>query len=87
MLNKVKIRCENVYWSAKVQRCLEKEIGATWGSGIEIPWNCRRTFLVVGYSTYASKWFITWATSWDFDECDAPEYTARELYQLRPTKD
>jgi hypothetical protein len=86
-LDRVKIHCENALWSERIQRVLHEEIGASWGFGLPIPWNTQREWLIVQFYEHSQRWAIHWATEEEFNECDAPMRTARELYHARPNKD
>ena len=82
-LSGVKIRCDNWYWSRKLQLLLQHAIGCRWSNGIAVPWNTRREFLVVRPSV-AGGWFFSWATPADVDACPLPEWSAKALIAAYP---
>lgn len=73
----VKVRCENWYWSRKLQILLSEVIGCSWGGRIKTPWNTGREFLVI--QNYPGGWFFAWATEQDFAQCGLPEWSAKDL--------
>jgi len=79
----VKIRCENWFWSRKLQLLLAQVLPCHWGSGITVPWNTRREFLVVQPSV-SGGWFFSWATPWEFEACPLPEWSAKALISAYP---
>lgn len=78
----VKVRCENWYWSRKLQMLLAEAIGCEWGMGIASPWNTGRPFLVIQRGP--SGWYFSWATESDFLECPLPEWSAKTLISAYP---
>lgn len=87
MIKEVRILCETPRWSGKIQRLLNKEIGATWGYSFDIPWNMKRKWIIVRFYDKTGRWAIHWMTEHDFNEpqmAEVPCFTAKELYNLRP---
>lgn len=78
----VKIRCENWFWNRKLQILLSEAIGCQWGTGIALPWNTQRKYLVVQKGL--NGWYFSWATENDFARCPLPEWTAKELIAAYP---
>lgn len=78
----VKVRCENWFWSRKLQMLLASAIGCKWHEGIEVPWNTRREFLVIQHGKRG--WFFSWATDRDFDDCPLKEWSAKALVSAYP---
>lgn len=78
----VKVRCENWYWSRKLQILLADAIGCQWGMNIRTPWNTGRPFLVVQKGV--NGWYFAWATEDDFLRCKLPEWTAKSLVKAHP---
>lgn len=76
----VKIHCESPLWSERLQRAMHKEFGATWGFGMDMPWNTQREWLVVVQNAKTGLWYITWTDKQDFDQVPGPEYSAMGLY-------
>lgn len=78
----IKVRCETLAWSYKLQLAL-LAVGIDWlnngpFSSCGRPWNIDRPFLVIQPSVKGG-WYISWATPTDFAECPFPEYSARDL--------
>lgn len=79
----IKVKCENWFWSRKLQILLAHAIGCKWGASVKTPWNIRRPFLVI--QNFGKKgWFFTWATEGDFQECPLPEWSAKALIAAYP---
>lgn len=81
----IKIRCENRYWSRAVQLVLHRTVGCDWGRGCPaVPWNVGRLLLVVQPSARGG-YFFSWATPGEFDRCELPEWSARDLVAAAPS--
>lgn len=82
-LDGIKVRCENWYWSRRLQILLRDAIGCSWGAGIVTPWNTRRPYLVIVRAP-TGRWFFTWCTPEAFAICKHPEWSARQLIAAYP---
>lgn len=76
----VKIHCESPLWSERIQRAMHQEFGATWGFGMDMPWNTLREWLIVVQNAKTGLWYITWSDEEDFDNAPGTAYSAMDLY-------
>lgn len=77
-----KVRCAHGYESWALQLRLDALLGCNFGMGLPVPWQPGAKLLLVVQRRHNGGWFLSWATSQDFETSPLPEISASELLEL-----